>query len=189
MTLVVIRRVREKPLSYQLDPVFPTMESDERPSKSQRKRDMTALQETGEQLVALSAAELTRFGLPEQLLEAVVQAQRIRDFEGRRRQIQYIGRLMREVDAAPIRARLDEKNGAVRADLAVQRLAERWRERLLDDDAALAHFSAEHPRADRQRLRALLASVRRDRGTGKSPRNYRELYRALRDILTATSAP
>jgi ribosome-associated protein len=158
-----------------------------RPSKTQRKRDMQALQQTGAQLVALNADQLAQVGLPDNLLEAVLEAQRIRDFEGRRRQLQYIGKLMREVDPAPIRERLAQWHGVAREQAALQHGAERWRERLLADDGALAAFAAEHSRGDLQHLRSLIASVRRDQAAGKPPKNYRALYRALRAIIDAQS--
>ena len=163
-------------------------EEPERPSKSQRKRDMEALQDIGAQLVMLNAEQLVEIGLPERLFEAVVEAQRIRDFEGRRRQLQYIGKLMREIDAAPIRARLDLLTGAARESTAQQKLIERWRERLLAEDDALTSFAAGHPGCDLQHLRSLIASVKRDREHNRTPKNYRELFRALRDIVAKQSA-
>ena len=163
------------------------MDEHERPSKSQRKREMTALQETGAQLVELNADQLAQIELPEFLLDAILDAQRIRDFEGRRRQMQYIGKLMREVDPAPIRAKLGQWQGTARAHTAQQHGVERWRERLLTDDGALALFAADYPGCDLQHLRSLLASVKRDQALGKPPKNYRELFRALRDIVAARS--
>ena len=164
------------------------MEEPERPSKSQRKRDMEALQETGAQLVVLNADQLAQIELPERLLEAILEAQRIRDFEGRRRQMQYIGKLMREVDPAPIRAKLEQWHGAAHAHTAQQRLVERWRERILADDGALALFAADYPGSDLQHLRSLVASVKRDRANAKPPKNYRELFRAVRAIVAKSSA-
>ncbi len=164
------------------------MDEHERPSKSQRKREMAALQETGAQLVALYAGQLAQIELPERLHEAIVAAQRISDFEGRRRQMQYIGKLMREVDPAPIRAKLGQWHGVAREHTASQHLAERWRERLLADDGALAMFAAEYPGGDLQHLRTLIASVKRDRAAGRPPKNYRELFRAVREIVVKSSA-
>jgi ribosome-associated protein len=159
------------------------MDESGQPSKSQRKRDMQALQKIGAQLVELNADQLAQIELPEFLLEAILAAQRIRDFEGRRRQMQYIGKLMREVDPAPICARLDQWHGVARAHTASQRLAERWRERLLDEDDALALFANEYPGSDLQRLRSLVASIKRDKAAGRPLRNYRELFRAVREIV------
>ncbi len=164
------------------------MDESEQPSKSQRKRDMQALQNIGAQLVELNAAQLAQIELPELLLEAVRAAQLISDFEGRRRQLQYIGKLMREVDPAPIRAKLEQWQGTARAHTAEQRGVERWRDQLLADDGALTMFAADHPGCDLQRLRSLIASVKRDQALGKTPKNYRELFRALRDIIVKSSA-
>jgi len=161
------------------------MDEPERPSKTRRKRDMHALQQIGVELVALNAGQLAQMELPEILLEAVREAQRIRSFGGRRRQLQYIGRLMREVDAAPIRARLEQWRSADREQSALQRSAEHWRERMLADDGALASFAAAYPGGDHERLRTLVASVKRDHAVGRPPKNYRALFRALRAIIDA----
>jgi len=158
-------------------------QTDERPSKSQRKRDVHELQKLGTQLVELSAEQLSRFDLPERLAEAIAEARRIRDFEGRRRQMQFIGKLMREVEAAPIRAQLDLIKGVAHESTATQHLIERWRDRLLGEDDALTLFATEYPHGDLQRLRSLIASVKRDRANNRPPKNYRELFRALRDII------
>lgn len=157
--------------------------TDGRPSKSQRKRDVHALQELGAELVALNAEQLAQFDLPERLVEAIGEAQRIRNFEGRRRQMQFIGKLMREVDPAPIRALLERWQGTARAHVAREHAVERWRERLLAEADALAAFAAEFPQADLQRLRTLVASVRRDRAAGRAAKNYRELFRLLREAI------
>jgi ribosome-associated protein len=157
---------------------------DERPSKSQRKRDVHALQKLGTQLVELNADQLAQFDLPERLAEAIAEAQRIRDFEGRRRQMQFIGKLMREVEPAPIRARLDQLKGIAHESTAQQHLIERWRERLLAESDALTLFASEYPQGDLQRLRSLIASVKRDQANARPPKNYRELFRAVRDIVT-----
>jgi ribosome-associated protein len=159
------------------------MEEPERPSKSQRKREVSALQVIGVELVALNADQLAQIRLPERLLEAILAAQRIRDFEGRRRQLQYIGKLMREVDPAPIRAKLEQWHGVAREHTASQHLIERWRERLLADDGALAMFAADYPGCDLQHLRTLITSVKRDETAGKPLKHYRELFRAVRDII------
>jgi len=97
--------------------------------------------------------------------------------------MQFIGKLMRETDPAPIRAKLDEWSGVARAGTAQQRLVERWRERLLADDTALTLFAAEYTGCDLQRLRSLIASIKRDRALNRTPKNFRELFRALRDIV------
>ncbi len=158
-------------------------EFDERPSKSQRKRDMTALQQLGAELVTLNADQLARIELPERLRDAVLETQRTKSFEARRRQLQYIGKLMRDVDPQPIRATLDQWRRTARDATAQQHAVERWRERLLGDDAALSEFAAAYTGCDLQHLRTLISSVKRDRAQNRTPKNYRELFRALREIV------
>lgn len=163
----------------------------ERPSKTQRKREMTALQTLGARLVALNADQLGRLDLPERLHEAVREAQRISAHEGRRRQLQFIGKLMRQVDPEPIERGLDELGGDSRAQVALMHRCERWRDRLLDDDGALtellAELLAEHPGIDAQALRAMVRAARRERAANGTPRHARELYRWLHDHFAAGS--
>ncbi len=170
--------------------VNPTESDDaaQRPSKSQRKRDMAALQDIGTELVMLNAGQLAQIALPERLFDAIVDAQRISDFEGRRRQMQFIGKLMREIDPAPIRARLDTWSGAAKESTAQQKLVERWRERLLAEDDALTLFAHEYTGCDVQHLRSLVASVKRDRALNRVPKNYRGLFRAVRDIVAGRNS-
>jgi len=163
------------------------MEETAKPSKTQRKRDVEALQQLGVELVQLNASQLAQIEMPEQLLEAVLEGQRIRDFEGRRRQMQYIGKLMRGIDPAPIRARLEQWNGVSREHTALQHLAEAWRGRLIDEAGALAAFGREYPACDLQKLRSLISSIERDKAAGRTLRNYRELFRAVRDIVARSS--
>lgn len=164
------------------------MDEQERPSKSQRKREMQALQQIGAELAQLNAGQLAQIELPERLYEAIVETQRIRDFEGRRRQMQYVGKLMREIDPAPIRAKLEQWRGTARGHTALQRLVERWREQLLADEHALALFAADYPGSDLQHLRTLIASVKHDQAAGRPLKNYRELFRVLREIIAKSSA-
>ncbi len=155
----------------------------ERPSKTQRKRQMHELQTLGERLVALNGQQLDAIGLPEDLHAAVAEASRITRHEARRRHMQYIGRLMREVDPEPIREKLAVWDGVSREQGAKLHLAERWRERLLEDEAALAEFLREHPDADSQRLRSVVRAAVAERDAARAPKSYRELFRLLREIL------
>jgi ribosome-associated protein len=161
--------------------------ADERPSKSQRKRDMLALQDLGVALVRLAAEQVRRLDLPENLRQAVLDAQKITAHEGRRRQIQYVGKLMRQVDADPIQAQLDAIHGESKAAVALMHRCERWRDRLLDDDGALTELLAERPLEDVQALRATIRAARRERSAGQPPRHARELYRLLYDHLSAAA--
>ena len=158
-----------------------------KPSKSQLKRDMTALQKLGEELVGYPAERLERVELPDDLRRALDEARSIHDHEGRRRQMQYIGRLMRDVDVAPIRAAIDAFAGASRADAAALHALERWRERLLEDDAALTAFAGEHTAAlapdTLQRLRNAIRMARKERSEGRPPKHFRELFKLLRNVV------
>ncbi len=157
---------------------------DERPSKSQRKREMSALQDLGEELVRLGADQLDRIDLPDGLREAIVEARRTRSHEGRRRQLQYVGRLMRGVDAEAIRRALAAVTGDSREAIELMHRCERWRDRLIDDDAALTDLLQSHPGIDAQPLRATIRAARRERATGAAPRFARELYRWLHQTLS-----
>lgn len=164
-------------------------QNDDRPSKTRRKQEMTALQQLGEELLRLNPAQLDRLGLPESLRDALRQASGITAHEGRRRQLQYIGRLMRQVDPEPLRRALDDVNGVSRAAVARMHRAERMRDRLLDDDAALTAFLSEHPQVDAQHLRAMIRAARREHGLGAPPKHARELYRWLHDVLQPDPDP
>jgi ribosome-associated protein len=157
-------------------------------SKTRRKREMHGLQALGAALVELPEAQLAEIELEATLLEAVLEAKRIRSHEAKRRQLQYIGRLMREVDPEPIRAQLAAIEGSSAQAAAAHRRLEAWRERLLSDDGALTRFAAEHPRADLQEIRALIRNARKEQKEGKPPRAYRELFRVLKTIETAKTA-
>ncbi len=154
----------------------------EKPSKSAIKRAMTELQDLGEQLVALSAEQLKKIELPEDLREAVRDAQRFTQHEARRRQLQYIGRLMRNLDAEPIRAALDDIRGVSAAANARQHALERLRARFLADEKVIGEIAATHPDADLQKLRQLRRNALKEQELGKPPRAFRELFRVLREL-------
>jgi ribosome-associated protein len=172
-------------LGYHTTRTFRDIPMDEelQPSKTRRKRQMQQLQEMGEELAALSADQIAALMLPDNLRDALLEAKRITRWGAMRRQMQYVGRLMREVDTAPIREQLDAMKGLSTRHTARLHAAERWRERLLEDDAALAEFLSRHAETDPQRLRALIRNARRETKEGKPPKSYRELFRAVRDIL------
>jgi len=158
---------------------------DEILSKTRRKREMHELQALGAALVELSAAHLERMALPEELGQAVHEARRIASHEARRRQVQYIGRLMRDIDAGPIRAQLAAVHGGSAQERARHQRLERWRARLLEDDGALTEFAQSHPEGNLQQLRALIRNARREQAEGRPPRAYRELFRVLREAAGA----
>jgi len=153
------------------------------PSKTKIKQQMHDLQAIGERLTELSNDQLAELDLPENLLDAIREMKRITKFGAQKRQRQYIGRLMRDVDAAPIIARLEVWNGSSRQHTAWLHQLERWRERLLESDEALTELLAAHPGADGQRLRTLIRNAHKEKELSKPPRSYRELFQALRDIM------
>ena len=155
----------------------------EGPSKSQRKRDSTALQELGEALEALPADRLARVEMPDALRDAILEARRIRQFGALRRQRQYIGKLMRSVDPAPIRAQLAVFEGQSHAHTAWLHHIENLRERLLADEKALAQLIADHPTLDPQHWHTMIRNARRERAEHKAPRAYREIFQALKELI------
>jgi len=148
---------------------------------------MHELQALGVALAALPESQLKEMHLGEDLLEALLEAKRIKSHEAKRRQMQYIGRLMRTIDPAPIRSRLAEVEGHSAQAAARHRRLEAWRERLLADDAALTEFAAAFPAADLQALRTAIRNARKEQKEGKPPRAYRELFRILKDIESSTA--
>lgn len=159
----------------------------QRPSKTQQKKAMHELQDLGAALVALPADRIAALRLPESLQSAIDALQRTRSHEGRRRQMQYIGKLMRGVDPEPIREAVAAMRlGGARDTLALHR-AERWRSDLIAGDDALAAWRAAHPDGDLQRLRKLVHAARADAAAApgeRSGRAYRELFRFVREAQT-----
>jgi len=154
---------------------------DEIVSKTRKKREMHELQALGVALVELPETQLKTMALADDLLQAVLEAKRIKSHEAKRRQMQYIGRLMREVDAAPLRERLEAIAGYSAQAAAQHRRLEAWRERLLADDGALTDFAAEFPAADLQAVRTLIRNARKEQKEAKPPRAYRELFRLIKE--------
>jgi ribosome-associated protein len=152
-------------------------------SKSQRKRDMHALQALGKTLIELPQEQLARIDLPEALLAAVLDARRISARGASRRQLQYVGRLMREVDAGHIRQQLELVQAGSAKSVALLHRAERWREQLLADPDSMSQFVSDFPGADTQRLRTLLRNAKREMDSSKPPRSFRELLRDIRETM------
>ena len=160
----------------------------EPPSKSQLKRDAEAVQALGKALVELPAARYaaitSKLGLPEDLREAIETCRTIQARGGRKRQLQFIGKLMRSIDVAPIRTALEGLTRKDRAEAASLHWIERWRERLLaEGDVALAELLKEYPTAERQALRQLVMKARKERDQGRTPIAARSLFRALRELI------
>jgi ribosome-associated protein len=152
-------------------------------SKTQRKKAVHELQDMGEALVELSDERLAQVEMPDFLRDAVVDARGITAHGARKRQFQYIGKLMRKVDAGPIRAKLDAWLAQSRGPTLAHQRAEAWRNRLLDEDGALADLLREYPRADATYLQKLMDATARERETGHPPRAFRQLYQALHTLI------
>ena len=159
------------------------MQEEEKPSKTQRKRAMHELQALGERLIDLNPEQLAAVALPEYLRDAVEQARHITKHEAKRRQLQYIGRLMRRVDPEPIREKLKTWDGVSAEETARVHGIERWRDQLLEDDVAMGALAQAHPGIDTQYLRTLVRKAREERSADRPPRAYRELFRVLREIV------
>lgn len=151
------------------------------PSKSSRKREMHALQDIGAQLVALSPDRLAKVSLPENLLDAVKDARRF-SMEARRRQMQYIGKLMRHIDPAPIQAQLDAFNGVSKAEVARHHRLERLRADFIADEKTIGAIVEAWPQADLQHLRTLRRNAIKEQAQGKPPRAFREIFQVLRQL-------
>ena len=158
-------------------------------SKTRRKQEMQARQQVGEALVRLSDARLAELELPERLREAVLEARSIGKFGALRRQLQYIGRLMRDVDVVAIEARLEAWSGRSREASAYLHVLERWRERLLASDAAVTELAQAYPGRDLQRVRALVRSARREQAQNRARESYRELFQELKSIIPERADP
>jgi ribosome-associated protein len=173
----------------------------ERPSKTQRKQQAHDLQKLGRELSELSRERLASITMDETLREAITALTRTRSHEGRRRQLQLVGKVMRQVDAQPLREALaSTKLGSARESLALHR-AEYWRDALVADEDAVSRFAAEHPTIELQALRQAVRRARderaqRDAGASASPpptsgaaprqgRAWRDLYRLIRPAVDA----
>lgn len=149
------------------------------PSKSQKKREMLGLQAIGAALVELNDAQLTDLDLPDELAAAIQEMRRTKGHEGRRRQLQYIGRIMRQVDGEGIAAKLELLKQPARREVAQLHGAEQWRKRLLNDPNALLQLGELRPDLDREPLRKLVREALDEKAKSRPPRAYRELFRVL----------
>ena len=157
----------------------------ERPSKSELKRQMTVLQKLGEELVNEARDRVKRVPMPEDVRDAILECQQIKDHEGRRRQLQYVGKKMRTLDeeeVAAIQRTIDSWKGLSKADTANMHAMERRRDKLLTDDKALTVLLSENPELDVQHLRTLIRNARKEQAENKPPKAYREIFQILKEI-------
>ncbi len=171
-------------------------------SKTDLKRESTELQKLGEALLTLRADLMQGLALPEKLVEAVAEARRITNFEGRRRQMQFLGKLMRGQDEATlesIREALHEQQKGSAVDALALHQAEQWRDKLIAREDALDHWLRAYPGTDTQQLRALIRQARKDAepdqesiSKGLAPRRgraYREIFQLVKDQLEDEGPP
>ena len=162
----------------------------DRPSKSQLKREMTALQKLGQLLVDAPRDRVRKVPMPEDVLEAILECQQISSHEGRRRQLQYVGKKMRTLDDAEVAAIqkvVDSWRGTSRAEAAALHAIERQRDRLLADDEALTELRSQHPELDIQHLRTLIRNARKEQAEAKPPKAYREIFQMLKSLRVTAS--
>ncbi|MFA6040898.1 MAG: ribosome biogenesis factor YjgA [Methylophilus sp.] len=152
-------------------------------SKTKLKAEADAVQNIGKKLVDLSKDRLVKLALPELLFEAVMEAKRLTANGAIRRQKQYIGRLMREVDVAPIEEQLQRWEGKNSEENARFHGMERWRTRLLTDAPAVSEFLVAYPQVDSQQLRTLIRNVQREVAANKPPKSSRELFKLIREAI------
>ena len=157
-------------------------ESTSRPSKTKQKEAMHELRDLGAELVELSVGQLKKINLPENIYEAVRACQKITAHGAHRRQIQYLGKLMRGVDDEPIRAGLALLRGESSAETARLHRLERTRQRLLEDETTLATIAATWPGADLQHLRQLRRNALKEQEGNKPPKNFRAIFQVLQEL-------
>lgn len=151
-------------------------------SKTRRKNQMADLQDLGVELVKLPKDKLAKLELPPNLLEAIKLAQKINSNGALRRQYQYIGKLMRTVDAEKIANQLADISGESLRSTQAFHLCEMWRDKLLASDESLTQFTTEFPRVEINELRILIRQVRKEQLL-KQNRNYTKLFRLIRSII------
>jgi ribosome-associated protein len=157
----------------------------DRPSKSELKRQSNELQKLGEQLIDAPRDRVKRVPMPENVRDAILMCQTITNHEGRRRQLQYVGKMMRTLDeeeVAVIQRTIESWKGASKAETAALHALERRRDKLLSDDKALTQLLEEHPQLDVQQLRTLIRNARKEQAENKPPKAYREIFQILKDL-------
>ncbi len=158
-------------------------ESESRPSKTRLKQEMHALQALGERLVELEPARIAELDLPEKLAEALLEARKITSHGARRRQLQFIGKLMRTVDPLPVQEKLDAWQHTGLRHTAWLHQLERWRDHLISDETAVTEFVQTYPHTDVRQLRTLLRNIEKEKLAGKPPHSFRALFQLLRQII------
>lgn len=160
-------------------------QEDEWVSKTQMKKQMNDLQALGMELTKLSSDTLKKIGLDEELFEAIATYKKITSNSALKRQAQFIGRLMRDTDPAPIEAYLAKLRGDNAAHNAFLQRVEQARTRLLADDGAITQFMADFPQADAGKLRTLIRNTKKEQEQNKPPKNFRALFQEIKAVMEA----
>lgn len=151
-------------------------------SKSEIKRDAEALKELGRELMELGANSLDRIPLDEDLRAAIELAQRIKK-EGRRRQIQLIGKMLRSRDPEPIYTALDKLKNTHNQQVVLFHKLEKLRDALVEQgDSAIEEVVANYPDTDRQQLRSLIRAAQKEKATNKPPKAFRQIFQYLKEL-------
>ena len=160
-------------------------QEDEWVSKTQMKKQMNDLQALGMELTKLSSDTLKKIGLDEDLFEAIATYKKITSNSALKRQAQFIGRLMRDTDPAPIEAYLAKLRGDNAAHNAFLQRVEQARTRLLADDGSITQFMADFPQADAGKLRTLIRNTKKEQEQNKPPKNFRALFQEIKAVMEA----
>ncbi|MGD8525936.1 MAG: ribosome biogenesis factor YjgA [Thioalkalispiraceae bacterium] len=153
-------------------------------SKSQVKRECHALQELGEAMTRLESSALDKIPLDDNIRDAIIAARKMKKGGALKRQIQYIGKLLRKVDDEPIRAAYEKATNPYREDIKLLHKLENWRDRLLaEGDEALGDLVNELPQVDRQHLRQLIRQAKKERLNNKPPKSSREIFQYLKQLV------
>lgn len=156
---------------------------DELPSKTQLKKESHQLQDLGEQLTQLSETQLLEMSLDDELLDAVKLARKMKAGNSRRRQIQFIGKLIRNRDHEALLQTFEQFNKDHENHVQVHHLCENWRDRLIENLDELQAFLDQYPQADRQQLRQLIRNAQNEKKANKPPANARKLYALIKSEI------
>ena len=159
-------------------------EYDDRPSKSQIKRELQTLQDLGKEMTRLGADTLNKIPLPEDVREAIDEYAKMRSFGAQRRQLQLIGKRMNGLDPVKVRAAIDMATGESKAAVAAHHCAERLRDKLIAEDAFLTDFIKEFPDVNVQSVRQIIRAARKEAQLNKPPKSARELYRLIHPMVS-----
>lgn len=153
------------------------------PSKSQLKREQLELQNLGREMTKLGDDQLKRIGLPEDVFFEIVEFRRMKSFGAQRRQLQLIGKKMRDMDPQAVREAINRATGESRAAVALLHRCELLRDQMIAGDDAVTKFISETPEADIPKIRTLVRNARKERELQKAPKSARELYRYIHELL------